>query len=95
MDENGDISIVNGRIEMIEGSELLAQTVQSVLGTNKGEWVLNKEEGINFRNILGKSPKTTKSKVDTQRHLEQEIDYMQTKENELAERLRKRLDGTL
>lgn len=39
---------------MIEGSELLKQTVQAVIGTNKGEWVLNSTEGIKFSNILGK-----------------------------------------
>lgn len=41
-------------IEMIDGNELLVQTVESVIGTNKGEWVLNKDEGIHFKNLLGK-----------------------------------------
>ena len=41
-------------IEMIDGDELLVQTVESVIGTNKGEWVLNKDEGIHFKNLLGK-----------------------------------------
>ena len=43
-------------IEMVEGDELLAQTVQKVTGTNKGEWFLNVNEGIHFSNILIKKP---------------------------------------
>ena len=39
---------------MVEGNELLIQTVQAVIGTNKGEWTLNNAEGIKFSNILGK-----------------------------------------
>lgn len=54
LDDKGDIIIVNGHIQMIDGNELLRQTVQSVLGTNKGEWILNTDEGIVFSNILGK-----------------------------------------
>ena len=42
-------------IRMVDGKELLAQTVRSVIGTNKGEWVLNKNEGISFKNLLGKN----------------------------------------
>lgn len=44
----------NCEIQMINGNELLRQKVQCVLGTNKGEWFLNTDEGINFSNILGK-----------------------------------------
>ena len=43
-------------IEMVEGNELLAQTMQKVIGTNKGEWFLNVNEGIRFSNILIKKP---------------------------------------
>lgn len=50
-----DIEIHNNQIVMVQGDELLRQTVQSVLGTNKGEWTLGEEEGIEFQNILGKS----------------------------------------
>lgn len=54
--ENGDVVISNGRIEMTDGNGLLRQTVESVLQTNKGEWFLNEDEGINFRAILRKMP---------------------------------------
>lgn len=45
----------NNKIQMIEGNDLLKQKVESVLGTNKGEWVLNKQEGLTFANIIGKN----------------------------------------
>ena len=56
LDKNGDVVIENGKIAMINGNELLRQTVQCVIATNKGEWFLNKEEGINYRAILKKNP---------------------------------------
>lgn len=46
---------------MTAGNELLAQTVRQVLSTNKGEWFLNQEEGINFKNLLGKTGKSDES----------------------------------
>ena len=46
--------IENNRIQMVSGNELLRQTVESVLQTNKKEWFLNWQEGINFYNLLGK-----------------------------------------
>lgn len=39
---------------MASGNELLRQTVESVLQTNKKEWFLNWQEGINIYNLLGK-----------------------------------------
>lgn len=54
LDNAGDVIIQNNRVQMIDGNELLRQTIQSVLGTNKGEWFLNKDEGITFSNITGK-----------------------------------------
>lgn len=54
LDENGDILIKDNHIQMISGNELVKQTVQTVIGTNKGEWCLNEDEGITFDNILGK-----------------------------------------
>lgn len=54
LDSNGDLLIEGNRISMISGEDLIRQTVQTVLGTNKGEWSLNIDEGIDFSNILGK-----------------------------------------
>ena len=55
IDGNGDVLIKNGYIEMVDGIQLLRQTVERVLGTNKGEWFLNKNEGINFDYLIGKN----------------------------------------
>lgn len=46
--------IENNEIQMVEGDELLRQTVQSIINTNKGEWFTDWDEGIEFSNILGK-----------------------------------------
>lgn len=64
LDSNGDLLIENGKIALIEGSELTAQTCKTVLGTNKGEWWLNSDEGIDFDYILGKG--ITEDMVRTQ-----------------------------
>lgn len=55
LDEKGDV-IINKDISMIDGKNLIRQTVETVLGTNWGEWFLNKKEGINYREILTKNP---------------------------------------
>lgn len=54
LNSNGDVVIENNSIVMVEGNELLRQQIESVLSTNKGEWVLNREEGITFSNVIGK-----------------------------------------
>lgn len=51
---DGDLSFTNNEIDMVRDNELTAQTIQYVISTNKGEWLFNKDEGINFSNILGK-----------------------------------------
>lgn len=50
---DGDLSITNNEIDIIVGNELTAQTIRSILSTNKGEWIFNSEEGIEFYAILG------------------------------------------
>lgn len=54
LDDSGDVIIENNKIKMVSGTELIRQTVQTVLGTNKNEWFLNTDEGINFDSLLGK-----------------------------------------
>ena len=56
IDENGDIVIENNDIQLINGDDLIRQNVEKLIGTNKGEWFLNKNEGINFKTILKKNP---------------------------------------
>lgn len=52
---DGDV-VVNKTIEMVDGSELLRQKSELVIGTNKGEWEFDAEEGIDFRVVLCKNP---------------------------------------
>ena len=54
IDEKGDVVIRSDKIQMVDNNELLRQKIQTVLSTNINEWFLNKKEGINFNNILGK-----------------------------------------
>lgn len=51
--KDGDLVITNHEIEQTEDKELKAQTIQSVLSTNKGEWLFDEDEGIEFDKILG------------------------------------------
>ena len=51
----GDVEIKNNKIEMLSDDELKMQTIEYLLSTNKGECFYNEEEGINFRNLLGKN----------------------------------------
>ena len=54
LDDTGDVVIKSGAVQMVNGNELLKQTIKTILGTNKGEWPLNPDEGIAFSNVLGK-----------------------------------------
>ncbi len=54
LDNNGDIIIEKNKIKMIDGVDLINQTVKTVIGTNKTEWFLNIDEGIDFNNLLSK-----------------------------------------
>lgn len=54
LDEKGDIVIENGSIATVSDNELTAQTLRTIMGTNKGEWFMDEEEGIRFSYLLGK-----------------------------------------
>lgn len=54
LDLNGDTVLELGDIALAADNELKVQKIRTVVGTNKGEWVLNKNEGINFEYVLGK-----------------------------------------
>lgn len=49
-----DVMILNNQIQITQDNDLLSQTCRTVLGTNKGEWFNNKNEGISFQNIFSK-----------------------------------------
>ena len=55
LNSNGDLLVENNDFVFVTGEEELRQRVECVLGTNKGEWFNDWEEGINFSNILGKN----------------------------------------
>lgn len=54
--DGGDIEILHDEIQTTSGSNLLAQQLKMILNTNKGEWWLDEEEGIPFKEILLKNP---------------------------------------
>ena len=96
LNENGDVVIANDEIELISDDELTQQTIKTVLNTNKGEWFANKDEGINFRAILGKATVQNSSKTNSNRQYEQEIAYLRDKLgyfNNLNQKLERRLTG--
>lgn len=88
---NGDLVITNNELEMVTGNDLTVQTIQSVLATNKGEWIFDTNEGVNFDNILGKQKVVARSVVDS--YYQKEYIAQQQDTSALAEMLRKRLDG--
>lgn len=53
--KDGDIVIEKGEILMVEGQDELVQSVQIGLGTNKGEWFLNLEEGVDYLLLVDKT----------------------------------------
>ena len=53
--DDGDV-VVNSSIEIVTGDELMRQKIQRVLGTNKGEWSYDTDEGIDFSVVLRKNP---------------------------------------
>lgn len=56
LDQFGDVVITDNQIQLVEGVELVAQTLRQVLNTNLGEWFGDTTEGIDFRVILTKNP---------------------------------------
>lgn len=70
LDENGDV-VIKKDIVMVSGEALVAQNVKSVLKTNKKEWFLNNEEGIDFKSILVKNPDFERIRDEVQSGLKQ------------------------
>jgi hypothetical protein len=96
LDSSGDIIINNNTIEMISGNELLAQTVRTLLGTNKGEWALNEQEGINHRNIIGQPKQKSGNRRNgnaLEKYYKAEISHINEENSEMIQQLRDRLEG--
>ena len=56
LDQYGDVVITNNKIELVEGIELVVQTLRQVINTNLGEWFGDESEGTDHRLILTKNP---------------------------------------
>jgi phage baseplate assembly protein W len=50
----GDLVFENGDIVMVDEDEELIQSVQTILQTNKGEWFLNTDFGLDRSQLLAK-----------------------------------------
>lgn len=62
LDESGDIVIRNGQFVFVEGDEELAQQVRLSLQTEKGEWFLDLEEGMDYTPIFSKQFNDTEAR---------------------------------
>lgn len=54
LDDSGDLIILSGNLQMVTGPEEIVQCCALAIGTNKGEWALDPEMGIDFARITGK-----------------------------------------
>ncbi|AOH54494.1 hypothetical protein ABE28_009025 [Peribacillus muralis] len=54
LDEKGDLILQNGSFIMIEGDEELAQQARISIKTEKGEWFLDPEEGMDRGPLFSK-----------------------------------------
>lgn len=73
VDNHGDLVIAKNDLQFVQDKELTAQKCRLVLSTNKGEWLLNRDEGINFGAILVKNPNRDEI-IDTVRDGLRQID---------------------
>ncbi|MFD1777004.1 DUF2634 domain-containing protein [Paenibacillus rhizophilus] len=55
VDETGDLVFAGGELQLVSGPEEIAQSCRMAVGTNKGEWFLDLDFGIDFSRIMGKS----------------------------------------
>lgn len=51
-----DLDIQGGVIQMAEGAELTRQSIETVLNTKIGEWFFDYDYGIDMDAMLGKNP---------------------------------------
>lgn len=58
LNDKGDVSITDNKIDMVSGVEVIMQTLRQVINTNLNEWFTDKEEGIDYSVILTKNPNT-------------------------------------
>lgn len=78
--ENGDLVIENNDFILIDGDEELAQSIKTVLLTQKEEFFLNPEHGLFRENILGKEANQTAATDDIIEAISQEERIESTEE---------------
>jgi phage baseplate assembly protein W len=54
LDASGDLVLLSGELQLVSGPDEIAQCCKLAVGTNKGEWVLDPEMGIDFARVTGK-----------------------------------------
>lgn len=54
LDENGDILVTSNDIAIVSGEEQEIQKIRQVLGTRSGEWLYDKNEGIDLDTLMQK-----------------------------------------
>ncbi|WP_406944478.1 DUF2634 domain-containing protein [Halobacillus sp. SY10] len=54
LDSKGDLLIREGEFVVIEEAEDIKQSLSLILSTNKGEWFLDREMGLEFSALLDK-----------------------------------------
>lgn len=92
MNEHGDVLIERNEIQMVHGSELKLQTLKTTLATQKGEWFLNWQQGVDYNSILGKKRYASKNDGIAKQYIE-EIRANDENNNLLNDKLARRLDG--
>ena len=72
-DSSGDL-ILDGQksFRMVEGVDEAAQAIRILLGTNTGEWFLNKAHGLDYSAIQVKAPEMQEVRMAIQEALDQE-----------------------
>lgn len=55
IDNDGDFIYENGSFVMVQGDEQLAQEVRIAIQTNRGEWFMDYDEGMDRNYLLGKN----------------------------------------
>ena len=71
LDDKGDLLIENNKISIVAGDSLLQQKINMVLQTNPREWFFDWEEGVDFKNLVGKSTNAEIAQYEIEKGLAQ------------------------
>lgn len=53
---DGDLLMEHGQLQEVEGTDEIIQRFRQILRTNKGEWFLNPDEGVDYMVFWQKQP---------------------------------------